>query len=70
MRVLLVDDERLALTALANVLSARSDVEHFDSANDAVELDGHITTSQKWILQETTLEAQHQRREDRKHSRR
>ena len=35
MRVLIVDDERLSLTALANVLSARSDVEHFDSADDA-----------------------------------
>jgi DNA-binding LytR/AlgR family response regulator len=37
MRVLLVDDERLSLAALANVLSARSDVEHFDSASDAIE---------------------------------
>src|ERR1700728_4989004 len=37
MRVLIVDDERLAQTALARVLSARSDVEHFDSANDAME---------------------------------
>ncbi len=37
MRVLLVDDERLAHRALANVLSARSDVEHFDSVNDAIE---------------------------------
>lgn len=36
-RVLIVDDEPLAQTALANVLSARSDVEHFDSANDASE---------------------------------
>src|SRR5689334_3844890 len=35
MRVLIVDDEPLALTALANILSARSDVEHFDSTNDA-----------------------------------
>jgi DNA-binding NarL/FixJ family response regulator len=34
---LIVDDEPLAQTALANVLSARSDVEHFDSANDASE---------------------------------
>ncbi len=33
MRVLLVDDERPAHKALANVLSARSDVEHFDSVN-------------------------------------
>jgi two-component system LytT family response regulator len=37
MRVLIVDDEPLAQTALANILSARSDVEHFDSANDAPE---------------------------------
>jgi two-component system, LytTR family, response regulator len=35
MRVLIVDDEPLAQTALANILSARGDVEHFDSANDA-----------------------------------
>jgi DNA-binding LytR/AlgR family response regulator len=37
MRVLLVNDERMAQTALASILSARSDVEHFDSANDAIE---------------------------------
>src|ERR1700733_8418630 len=37
MRVLIVDDEPLSQMALANVLSARSDVEHFDSANDAIE---------------------------------
>jgi two-component system, LytTR family, response regulator len=37
MRVLIVDDEPLAQTALANILLARSDVEHFDSANDAIE---------------------------------
>ena len=37
MRVLIVDDEPVAQTALANILSARSDVEHFDSANDATE---------------------------------
>lgn len=37
MRVLIVDDEPLAQTALANILSARSDVEHFDSARDAGE---------------------------------
>jgi two-component system LytT family response regulator len=37
MRVLIVDDEPLAQTALADILSARSDVEHFDSANDASE---------------------------------
>jgi two-component system LytT family response regulator len=37
MRVLIVDDEPAAKAALANILSARSDVEHFDSANDAIE---------------------------------
>jgi two-component system, LytTR family, response regulator len=36
MRVLLVDDQPLAPTLLANILSARSDVEHFDSAKDSV----------------------------------
>jgi DNA-binding LytR/AlgR family response regulator len=35
MRVLIVDDERRSLMALASVLSARTDVEHFDSAHDA-----------------------------------
>jgi two-component system LytT family response regulator len=37
MRVLIVDDEPLARTALANVLAQRSDVEQFDSADGAVE---------------------------------
>lgn len=37
MRVLIVDDEPLARTALANVLSERNDVDEFDAANDAVE---------------------------------
>ena len=37
MRVLVVDDEPLARTALAQILAARPDVEHFDSANDAIE---------------------------------
>ena len=37
MRVLIVDDEPLAQKALANILAARKDVEHFDSANDAIE---------------------------------
>jgi two-component system LytT family response regulator len=37
MRVLIVDDEPLAQTALAGILSARNDVEHFDSANDGIE---------------------------------
>jgi two-component system LytT family response regulator len=37
MRVLIVDDEPLALTALAQILAARPDVELFDSARDALE---------------------------------
>lgn len=37
MRVLIVDDEPLARTALAQILKARADVESFDSANDAIE---------------------------------
>jgi DNA-binding LytR/AlgR family response regulator len=37
MRVLIVDDEPLALTALAQILSARPDVERFDAAPDALE---------------------------------
>jgi two-component system, LytTR family, response regulator len=37
MRVLAVDDEPLARTALAQIVMARPDVERFDSANDAIE---------------------------------
>lgn len=37
MRVLIVDDEPLARSALANVLVARNDIEAFDAADDAVE---------------------------------
>jgi two-component system LytT family response regulator len=37
MRVLIIDDEPLARTALANVLAKRVDVKSFDSANDAIE---------------------------------
>lgn len=37
MRVLIVDDEPLAREALANALAARTDVERFDSACDAME---------------------------------
>jgi two-component system LytT family response regulator len=36
MRVLMVDDQPPAQTALTSILSARSDVEQFDSANDAI----------------------------------
>ncbi len=37
MRVLVVDDEPSAQSALANILAARDDVEHFDTAGDAIE---------------------------------
>jgi len=50
MRVLIVDDERLAQTALANVLSARNDVEHFDSANDAIEVLDKLATDSYDVL--------------------
>ena len=50
MRVLLVDDERLARTALANVLSARSDVEHFDSFNDAIDALEKLATDSYDVL--------------------
>lgn len=42
MRVLIVDDEPLARTALAQILQARPDVERFDSANDGVEAQEHL----------------------------
>jgi two-component system LytT family response regulator len=51
MRVLIVNDECLDRTALASVLSARSDVEHFDFANDAIEaLDKLVTDSYDVLL--------------------
>jgi DNA-binding LytR/AlgR family response regulator len=50
MRVLIVDDEPLAQTALANILSARSDVEHFDSANDASEALEKLATDSYDVL--------------------
>jgi two-component system, LytTR family, response regulator len=37
MRVLIVDDEPLAQTALTNILTKRHEIEYFDLANDAVE---------------------------------
>lgn len=36
MRVLIVDDERLAPSGLAKILLARNDVEHFDIASDTI----------------------------------
>ena len=42
MRILIVDDEPLARTALANVLSKRDDIESFDSSSDAVDALGKL----------------------------
>jgi two-component system, LytTR family, response regulator len=42
MRVLIVDDEALARTALVNILAERSDVEVADTAEDAVEALGKL----------------------------
>src|SRR5260370_41874763 len=50
MLVLIVDDRPLAQTALANILSARSDVEHFDSANDASEALKKLATDSYDVL--------------------
>jgi two-component system LytT family response regulator len=50
MRVLIVDDEPLAPAALANVLSARSDVEHFESANDAIDAIEKLATDSYDVL--------------------
>jgi two-component system, LytTR family, response regulator len=50
MRVLIVDDEPLARTALARILSARPDVEHFDSAADAIEAEEHLAKSSYDVL--------------------
>jgi two-component system, LytTR family, response regulator len=43
MRVLIVDDEPLARTALQQILAARPDVERFDSACDAFEAQEHLS---------------------------
>jgi two-component system, LytTR family, response regulator len=50
MRVLIVDDQPLAQAALANILSARSDVEHFDVANHAIEALEKLTTDSYDVL--------------------
>lgn len=50
MRVLIVDDEPIAQAALANILSARGDVEHFDSADDAFEALEKLATGSYDVL--------------------
>jgi two-component system, LytTR family, response regulator len=43
MRVLIVDDEPLARTALAQILASRADVERFDSACDGIEAQEYLS---------------------------
>ena len=50
MRVLILDDEPVAQTALANILSARSDVENFESAGDPSEALRKLATGSYDIL--------------------
>jgi two-component system LytT family response regulator len=50
MRVLVVDDEPLAQTALANILNARRDVEHFEAASDAIEALEKLATDSYDVL--------------------
>jgi len=50
MRVLMFDDEPAAQTALAKILAARNDVEHFDSANDAFEVLEKMATDSYDVL--------------------
>src|SRR6202045_5168689 len=50
MRVLIVDDEPMEETALANILSARWDAEHLDSANDASEALDKLATNSYDVL--------------------
>ena len=50
MRALIVDDEPLAQSTLVSVLSARRDVEHFDSANDANEALEKLATDSYDVL--------------------
>ena len=50
MRVLIVGEDQLTQTALANILSARIDVEHFDSADDAIEALPKLATNSYDVL--------------------
>jgi two-component system LytT family response regulator len=50
MRVLIVDDQRRSQEALANIVSARRDVQHFDSANDAIEALEKLATDSYDVL--------------------
>ena len=50
MRVLIVDDEPEAKAALEKILSTRSDVEHFDLANNAIEALERLATDSYDVL--------------------
>ena len=50
MRVLIVDDEPLVRTALERILTARSDVERFDSAADAIEAEERLTNNRYDVM--------------------
>jgi two-component system LytT family response regulator len=50
MRVLIVDSQPLSQEALANIVSARRDVQHFDSANDAIEALEKLSTDSYDVL--------------------
>src|SRR5579864_1325644 len=50
MRVLIVDDEPMEEAALANILSARRDAEHLDSANDGSEALDKLATNSYDVL--------------------
>src|SRR5579864_3629851 len=50
MRVLIVDDEPLAQAELARVLSARRDIEAFDTASDAIEARDKIGSTSYDVL--------------------
>src|SRR6202043_517767 len=50
MRVWIVDDEPMEETALANILSARRDAEHLDSAIDASEVLDKLATNSYDVL--------------------
>jgi two-component system, LytTR family, response regulator len=45
MKVLIVDDEPLVRTALERIVSARPDIERFDSAVDAIEAEERLTSN-------------------------
>lgn len=50
MRVLIVDDEPLARAALAKILTANPDIEHFDSANDAIDAQERLSKDNYDVL--------------------